>query len=1224
MVRLGVFSGEFSVYLSFFSFWKRKSEAEKVFRELIMHAIGKPRACRREGASGVLIVGCLVFLWVVGTVSSLSADGNALLEFKRSVTSDPLRVFLNWNESDEDPCSWTGVVCNLSSRRVVTLNIKGQSDFGSASLFSPEDGLGEGSKGRCSRFLGSASKRFLARVLLPESNSVGNDSMGSSMICLRNGSVVNSWEGYNGQDRVACKLAGTLSSSIGHLSELRVLSLPFNAFSGDVPSEIGNLTFLEVLELQGNSFTGQLPSELGSLKFLRILNLGYNSLVRAVPEELSNCRILEILDLAGNGLNGSIPVFLGGLTKLKALSLSFNQFSGSIPLELANSCQLLEYLDLSGNLLTDKIPPQLMNCSRLVSLALFSNFLEGSIPSEIGRLSMLQILDVSRNSLTGKIPKELADCRQLSVLVLSNLLNFDPGNDTDVDQSSVFFTNSDKGEYNYFEGIPASIFTLPQLQIIWAPKTSLNGPLPENWDNCNLQVLNLGQNLLTGQIPAGLGQCKNLFFLDLSSSHLTGEIPQELRISCLIYFDVSHNSLTGNFTTAVNADCPKQPLFPGNQFEEGLSNVSQSELDPPTIYSSLLYCGTCASSSLRFLVSEGLPVLHDFSGNNFTGSIPPPLIGDQMIKEQASYALLLNDNNFTGNITSSLFNLCARLQTFALNMSVNQISGEIPPELFVNCKSLKHFEAAVNQITGPLPSTLGNLESLMHLDLRNNSLHGSIPTQFGQLKDLRYLSLGENNLTGEIPGLLGQISLTVLELYSNAFTGKIPANLINLKQLTRLRLDNNKLTGQVPQGFANLTSLTVFNVSYNNLSGPLPQFSSKISCDSFTGNNLLQSCVSELAPSQQEQDQVGVPLPYALSPSGNPVDKHNQFNSIEIAAITSAAAIVSVVLVLAVLFQCTRWHIPSSAGYRSRRREVITFTNIGVQLTYESVVRATGNFSAANFIGNGGFGATYKAELIPGLLVAVKRLSVGRFQGIQQFDAEIRTLGRARHPNLVTLIGYHVSESQMFLVYNYLPGGNLEKFLQERSKRRVDWSMIHKIALDIARALTYLHEDCVPRVLHRDIKPSNILLDNNFNAYLSDFGLARLLGTSETHATTDVAGTFGYVAPEYAMTCRVSDKADVYSYGVVLLELLSDKKALDPSFSSYGNGFNIVAWACMLLRQGRARELFTAGLWDVGPHDDLIETLHLAVMCTVDSLSIRPSMKQVVQRLRRLQPPLLH
>ncbi|PNY04770.1 LRR receptor-like kinase resistance protein, partial [Trifolium pratense] len=135
-------------------------------------------------------------------------------------------------------------------------------------------------------------------------------------------------------------------------------------------------------------------------------------------------------------------------------------------------------------------------------------------------------------------------------------------------------------------------------------------------------------------------------------------------------------------------------------------------------------------------------------------------------------------------------------------------------------------------------------------------------------------------------------------------------------------------------------------------------------------------------------------------------------------------------------------------------------------------------------------------------------------------------------------------------------------------------------------------------------------------AYLSDFGLARLLGTSETHATTGVAGTFGYVAPEYAMTCRVSDKADVYSYGVVLLELLSDKKLLDPSFSSYGNGFNIVAWGCMLLGQGRAKEFFATGLWDAGPENDLVEVLHLAVVCTVDSLSTRPTMKQVVKRLK--------
>ncbi|CAI0390798.1 unnamed protein product [Linum tenue] len=256
---------------------------------------------------------------------------------------------------------------------------------------------------------------------------------------------------------------------------------------------------------------------------------------------------------------------------------------------------------------------------------------------------------------------------------------------------------------------------------------------------------------------------------------------------------------------------------------------------------------------------------------------------------------------------------------------------------------------------------------------------------------------------------------------------------------------------------------------------------------------------------------------------------------------------------------------PNARVQVSEPKEIIEFVPIGVPLLYEDIVQATGNFNTRNCIGNGGFGATYKAEIAPGTLVAVKRLSVGRFQGFQQFHAEIKALGRVRHPHLVTLIGFHASETEMFLIYNYLPGGNLESFIR-------------------------------------------------------DFGLARLLGTSETHATTGVAGTFGYVAPEYAMTCRVSEKADVYSYGVVLLELMSDKKALDPSFSSQENGFNIVSWASLLLRHGRAKEVFTAGLWESSPHDDLVEMLHLAITCTDDTLSTRPTMKSVVQRLRQIRP----
>ncbi|GFQ05283.1 probable LRR receptor-like serine/threonine-protein kinase rpk1 [Phtheirospermum japonicum] len=297
------------------------------------------------------------------------------------------------------------------------------------------------------------------------------------------------------------------------------------------------------------------------------------------------------------------------------------------------------------------------------------------------------------------------------------------------------------------------------------------------------------------------------------------------------------------------------------------------------------------------------------------------------------------------------------------------------------------------------------------------------------------------------------------------------------------------------------------------------------------------------------------------------------------------------------------------------------FKNIGVDLTHEKIVRATENFSRRHCIGNGGFGSAYRAEVGPGNVVAVKRLTAERQQGAPQFDAEVSILGRVKHPNLITLIGYYASQTEMFLIYNYLPGGNLDRFIRNRARRTFDWGVLHKIATHVASAIYYLHHQCNPRVLHRDIKPSNILLDGDDNAYLSDFGLSKILAVSETHATTRVAGTYGYIAPEYALTGRVSNKADVYSYGIVLLELMSDKRALDPSFYLHEDGFNVVSYARMLMNQGRAEDLFTACLWDMGPRDRLIKLLHLAVLCTVESVSVRPTMRQVLQRLKQIQSP---
>uniref|UniRef100_A0A1D1Z1P4 non-specific serine/threonine protein kinase n=1 Tax=Anthurium amnicola TaxID=1678845 RepID=A0A1D1Z1P4_9ARAE len=1010
----------------------------------------------------------------------------------------------------------------------------------------------------------------------------------------------------SGPFRRACsdpsaRLAGTLSPAIGRLSELRVLALPFHSFAGEIPGEIWGLRNLQVIDLEGSSISGALPWRLP--RGLRVLNLASNQIYGGIPSSLSRCLGLEVVDLFRNQINGTIPPSFGRLPKLRELYLSSNRLGGSVPGEIGRGCRSLEQLDLSGNRLVHGIPSSLGNCRELRSLLLFSNLLEGSLPSEIGQLAKLQVLDVSRNRLSGSVPAQLGNCAELSVLVLSN-----PHHPV---AFSGNLSDGDGDEFNRFRGaIPETITSLPKLRVLWAPRSMLEGMIPSSWGACeNLQVVNLGENLFTGEITPGLEQCKNLKYLNLSSNNLTGWLKEGLPVPCMDVFDVSGNQLSGPIPRFTCKTCPSSQFL-----RDDLSSAYYF------FFASRMLSGSC----LSLFGSNDSTVFHNFGENNFTGSLPSlPMIAGRL-KERTNYAFLANENNLIGSFPGGLFDNCNCLNGLFVNISNNLIYGEIPASISTICRSLRYLDVAGNQITGKIPQSMGLINSLHGLDLSRNKFQGQIPVGFGQLKGLEYLLLAGNNLTGGIPDSLGKLtSLKVLDLSSNALKGEIPNNLVNLRNLSVLLLNNNNLSGKIPSGVTKVTSLSVFSVSFNDLSGPVPLSANRMICDGTTGNPRLQSChvFSFSIPPSNMQGSIVYSKSLATSPPGStPSKSRSGFSTIEIASVTSAAAIVSVLSALIVLYVYTRKCTPRSTVKSSGRGEVTLFTDIGASLTYEDVVRATGSFNASNCIGSGGFGATYKAEVVPGLLVAIKRLSIGRIQGVQQFHAEIKTLGRCRHPNLVTLIGYHVSESEMFLIYNYLPGGNLEKFIRERSKRSVDWRMLLKISLDVARALAYLHDHCVPRILHRDVKPSNILLDNEFNAYLSDFGLARLLGNSETHATTGVAGTFGYVAPEYAMTCRVSDKADVYSYGVVLLELLSDKKALDPSFSPYGNGFNIVAWACMLLQKGRAREFFTEGLWDVGPHDDLVETLNLAVTCTDDSLSNRPTMKQAVQRLKQLQP----
>ncbi|CAH8390161.1 unnamed protein product [Eruca vesicaria subsp. sativa] len=283
--------------------------------------------------------------------------------------------------------------------------------------------------------------------------------------------------------------------------------------------------------------------------------------------------------------------------------------------------------------------------------------------------------------------------------------------------------------------------------------------------------------------------------------------------------------------------------------------------------------------------------------------------------------------------------------------------------------------------------------------------------------------------------------------------------------------------------------------------------------------------------------------------------------------------------------------------------------------SYEELVKATNGFSDENLLGEGGFGCVYKGALPDGRVVAVKQLKIGGGQGDREFKAEVETISRVHHRHLLSLVGYCISENRRLLIYDYVPNNNLYFHLHAAGTPGLDWATRIKIAAGAARGLAYLHEDCHPRIIHRDIKSSNILLDNNFHPLVSDFGLAKLALDSNTHITTRVMGTFGYMAPEYASSGKLTEKSDVFSFGVVLLELVTGRKPVDTS-QPLGDE-SLVEWARPLLSHAIETEEFEAlvdpklGRNYVGA--EMFRMIEAAAACIRHSAAKRPRMSQIVR-----------
>ncbi|CAA2967160.1 proline-rich receptor kinase PERK9 [Olea europaea subsp. europaea] len=303
----------------------------------------------------------------------------------------------------------------------------------------------------------------------------------------------------------------------------------------------------------------------------------------------------------------------------------------------------------------------------------------------------------------------------------------------------------------------------------------------------------------------------------------------------------------------------------------------------------------------------------------------------------------------------------------------------------------------------------------------------------------------------------------------------------------------------------------------------------------------------------------------------------------------------------------------SGSGFENSPREPGALGNSRPWFTYEELVEATNGFSGQNLLGEGGFGSVYKGCLADGRLVAVKQLKIDGGQGEREFRSEVEIISRIHHRHLVSLVGYCISENRRLLVYDYVPNNSLYFHLHGEGRPVISWATRVRIAVGAARGIAYLHEDCHPRIIHRDIKSSNILLDNNFEARVSDFGLAKLATDTNTHVTTRVMGTFGYMAPEYATSGKLTDKSDVFSYGVVLLELITGRKPVDASQPAGEE--SLVEWARPLL--GHALEtreferLADSRLEGNYVDSEMLRMIEAAAVCVRHSAAKRPKMGQV-------------